>query len=302
MRPRRSPTDVIFTQGGSPSAPTYRFQPLTTVVGPGNAGSPATFEDTRTAAPDEALINEDGEADIKVASFNVLNYFTTLGDANDDNVGDGGCTPFRDRNDDGNTVNSGCDQRGAWDPQDFERQQAKIVDGDQRRSTPTSSASRRSRTPLTLGKTATRRSTASSARSTRTPAPAPGRPTRPRPSCPGRRQDVITNAIIYKPASVDRVGESRALGTLSDAGEAFDNAREPLAQAFEAGRAAATPFPFVVNHFKSKGSAGPNPGDADSGDGQGTPTTAACSRPTALRDWVADLQTATGVERVVLGR
>ena len=46
--------------------------------------------------------------------------------------------------------------------------------------------------------------------------------------------DVITNAIIYKPASVDRVGESRALGTLSDAGEAFDNAREPLGQVFEA--------------------------------------------------------------------
>ncbi len=119
--------DVIFTQGGSPSAPTYRFQPLTTVVGPGNAGSPATFENTRTAAPDEALINETGDADLKVASFNVLNYFTTLGDANDDNIGDGGCTPFRDRNDDGNTVNGGCDQRGAWDPQDFERQQSKIV-------------------------------------------------------------------------------------------------------------------------------------------------------------------------------
>ena len=118
---------MIFTQGGSPSAPTYRFQPLTTVVGPGNAGSPATFENTRTAAPDEALINETGDADLKVASFNVLNYFTTLGDANDDNIGDGGCTPFRDRNDDGNTVNGGCDQRGAWDPQDFERQQSKIV-------------------------------------------------------------------------------------------------------------------------------------------------------------------------------
>ena len=57
----------------------------------------------------------------------MLNYFTTLGDANDDNIGDGGCTPFRDRDDDGNTVNGGCDQRGAWDPQDFERQQSKIV-------------------------------------------------------------------------------------------------------------------------------------------------------------------------------
>ncbi len=79
--------------------------------------------------------------------------------------------------------------------------------------------------------------------------------------------DVITNAIIYKPGSVDRVGQSRALGALSDAGEAFDNAREPLGQVFKAD-AGGDPFLFVVNHFKSKGSAGPNPGDADSGDGQ----------------------------------
>ena len=57
----------------------------------------------------------------------MLNYFTTLGDANDDNVGDGGCTAFRDRDGDGNSVNSGCDQRGAWDPDDLGRQQEKIV-------------------------------------------------------------------------------------------------------------------------------------------------------------------------------
>ena len=112
--------------------------------------------------------------------------------------------------------------------------------------------------------------------------------------------DVITNAIIYKPASVDRVGESRALGTLSDAGEAFDNAREPLGQVFEAD-AGGDPFLFVVNHFKSKGSAGPNPGDADSGDGQGASNGSRVLQATALRDWVAGLQTETGVESVILG-
>ena len=62
-----------------------------------------------------------------MASFNVLNYFTTLGDANNDNIGDGGCTSFNDRNGDGITVNGGCNQRGAWDPPDLDRQQAKIV-------------------------------------------------------------------------------------------------------------------------------------------------------------------------------
>ena len=113
--------------------------------------------------------------------------------------------------------------------------------------------------------------------------------------------DVITNAIIYKPASVDRVGQSRALGTLSDAGEAFDNAREPLAQVVRGRRRAATRSSFVVNHFKSKGSAGPNPGDADSGDGQGASNGSRVLQATALRDWVAGLQTETGVESVVLG-
>lgn len=291
--------DVIFTQGGSPSAPTYRFQPLTTVVGPGNAGSPATFENTRTAAPDEALINEDGEADLKVASFNVLNYFTTLGDANDDNIGDGGCTPFRDRNDDGNTVNGGCDQRGAWDPQDFERQQSKIVKAINALDADVVGLLEIENSK-TLGETADE---ATNSLVTALNADAGAGTWAANPSSselPASGMDVITNAIIYKPASVDRVGQSRALGTLSDAGEAFDNAREPLGQVFEA-KAGGDPFLFVINHFKSKGSAGPNPGDADSGDGQGASNGSRVLQATALRDWVKGLQTETGVESVVLG-
>ena len=59
----------------------------------------------------------------------------------------------------------------------------------------------------------------------------------------------------------------RALGTQS-AAVPFDNAREPLGQVFHP-VAGGSDFLFVVNHFKSKGSAGPWPGDADTGDGQG---------------------------------
>ena len=84
-------------------------------------------------------IADEGVPAVKVASFNVLNYFTTLGDANDDNVGDDGCTAFRDRDGDGNSVSSGCDQRGAWDPEDLgasrKRSSARST-----RSTPTWSA------------------------------------------------------------------------------------------------------------------------------------------------------------------
>ena len=50
---------------------------------------------------------------------------------------------------------------------------------------------------------------------------------------------------------------------------AFDNAREPLAQAFKpVGGAADSTFLVIVNHFKSKGS-GSRPPDDDQGDGQG---------------------------------
>lgn len=291
--------DVIFTEGGSPSSPTYRFQPLTTVVGPANASSPATFENTRTAAPDEARINKTGTADLKVASFNVLNYFTTLGDANDDNIGDGGCSPFRDRTGDGNSVAGGCDQRGAWDPQDFERQQSKIVSAINALDADVVGLLEIENS-LTLGETPDE-ATNSLVAALNADAGAGTWAANPSSSeLPASGMDVITNAIIYKPASVDRVGQSRALGTLSDAGEAFDNAREPLGQVFKAD-AGGDPFLFVVNHFKSKGSAGPNPGDADSGDGQSSSNGSRKLQAAALRDWVSGLQTEAGVESVVLG-
>src|SRR5699024_6440768 len=62
-----------------------------------------------------------GTADIKVASINVLNFFTDLGDQT------ASCVPFYDRDGNGNNVRSGCDQRGAWDAADLGRQQEKEV-------------------------------------------------------------------------------------------------------------------------------------------------------------------------------
>ena len=71
--------------------------------------------------------------------------------------------------------------------------------------------------------------------------------------------DVITNAIIYRKAAVERTGPSHALGTLSADDQAFGNAREPIAQTFTP-VGGGDPFLVVVNHLKSKGSAGPLPG------------------------------------------
>ena len=81
---------------------------------------------------------------------------------------------------------------------------------------------------------------------------------------PTEEQDVIRNGFIYEPANVSLVGESVVVSDQSSAGEAFENAREPVAQAFkQVGTADADAFAVIVNHFKSKGSGTPDP------DGQG---------------------------------
>ena len=236
-----------------------------------------TFENDRTTAP--AAVG----GDLKVASFNVLNYFTTLGATT------AGCTSFKDRAGDPVTVNGGCDPRGAWDPDDLQRQQDKIVaainaldadvvglleiensarvDGDADEALGT----------LVDALNAAAGSTVWAYVPSSTELP------------PAAEQDVITNALIYKPAAVERTGESRALGDQSADNEAFGNAREPIGQVFTPVGGGA-PFFVAVNHFKSKGSAGPWPDDADTGDGQGASNGSRKRQAAALRDWVPTVQ------------
>src|SRR5690606_33984461 len=71
----------------------------------------------------------------------------------------------------------------------------------------------------------------------------------PSPAIVPADEDVIRNAFIYRPADVQLVGESRILTD----DPAFDNAREPLVQAFEPAGSGET-FLVATNHFKSKGS------------------------------------------------
>ena len=80
----------------------------------------------------------------KLAGFNVLNYFPTTGDELT------GCKYYTDRAGDPVTVNSGCDARGAAEQEDLLRQQVKIVKAINGLA-PTSSRSRRSRTPARFG-------------------------------------------------------------------------------------------------------------------------------------------------------
>ena len=117
---------------------------------------------------------------------------------------------------------------------------------------------------------------------------------------PASEQDVITNAMIYKPASVMRVDQSRALGDQSRTGQAFGNAREPIAQVFKNKYGKGDKFLFVVNHFKSKGSPGPFPGDEDTGDGQGSSVTSRIMQAQALKEWVPTVLDETSTEAVVM--
>src|SRR5690606_40868350 len=63
---------------------------------------------------------------------------------------------------------------------------------------------------------------------------------------PPEQQDVITTAIIFKPATVQPSGPSRSINDET----VWSNAREPIAQTFTAGPLT---FTVIVNHFKSKG-------------------------------------------------
>src|SRR6478609_5080394 len=159
-----------------------------------------TFENDRTTAP--AAVG----GDLKIASFNVLNYFTTLGATT------AGCTSYNDRTGDPVTVNTGCAPRGAWDPADLQRQQDKIVaainalDADVVGLLEIENSATVDGVPdEALG---TLVAALNKAAGSDVWAFVPSSSELP----PAAEMDVITNALIYKPAAVERTGESRALG------------------------------------------------------------------------------------------
>jgi 5'-nucleotidase len=272
----------------------WRFQPTAPVVGPDNSGLPVSFANTRTSAPDAAKINRLGTADLRVASFNVLNFFTDLGDQNPD------CTAYYDRDGNGNNVQGGCDQRGAWDAADLARQQEKEVAAITALGADVvglMEVENSAKFGHPRDETLSRLVDALNARAgAGTWAFVPSSTELP----PTEQQDFITTAMIYKPATVMRVDASRALGTQSGEGQAFVNAREPIAQTFKKKYGKGDKFLFVVNHFKSKGSAGPFPGDEDTGDGQGASVTSRILQAQALRDWVPGVAADTGAKAIVM--
>ncbi len=272
----------------------WKFQPTQRITG--NGAGTATFGTDRA----DNLAPEDVGGDLKLSTFNVLNYFPTTGEAF---VAAGGtCTYFLDR--EGNRIaNNSCNPngpRGAATTASFERQQAKIVnainaiDADVVSLEEIENSVKMPGNPnRDNGVQALVTALNAAAGETRW-AYAPSPPASQLPTV--AQEDVIRTAFIYNPATVDLIGGSRVLTTESvDNVGAFHNGREPLAQAFrKKGAPLSTAFGVIVNHFKSKGSG------VDDGTGQGNANPDRIRQANALVTFANGFKTDRGLSKMFL--
>lgn len=267
----------------------WKFQPTDQVTGEG--AEVATFEDTRAenAAPGDV------GGDIRLATFNVLNYFNTLGVDYDAST-PATCSYYVDRADDPVTVDTCGDigPRGAAEAEDLERQQVKIVRAinglgasivsleEIENSVALGEADRDDALAALVDAL-----NADAGAGTWAYAPSPDASELP----PLAEQDVIRTAFIYQPASVELVGESAVL----TGSPAFADAREPLAQAFKGvGLPDSEAFAVIVNHFKSKRSGTPDP------DGQGNGNAERVAQAEALSAFADEFAASRGTDEIFL--
>jgi len=239
----------------------YRIQPTLAPV--------ISRTNPRNAAPDAVGGN------IKVASFNVLNYFTTFTNGQTASGQSGqGCTLG------GASAAANC--RGADSAAEFARQKAKIV------------AAIKALNADVVGLMEIQNNGSVAVLdlvSGLNAATAPGTYASVALPSGGTGTDAIRVAMIYKPAKLSPVGNA-----VSDTNPVHN--RPPLVQTFAA--ANGEKFSVVVNHFKSKSSC-PNSGsDADQGDGQGCWNTLRVEQAQALRSYIQSLQASSGDADVIV--
>ena len=251
----------------------FVFQPTSMVAGHPDR-SPVTITGQRPGAPTVG-------GDTRVATFNVLNYFSDLG------VDEAGCTGYPDRTGAFVTAKK-CRVRGAFSREAFANQQAKIIAAINALGADVV-ALEEIENPLAVGSGTDR--DASLARLVDALNEAAGAGTWayvPSPPIIPADEDVIRVAFIYKPARVSPVGSS----VIHDDPAFTGLARQPLAQEFarvSLERAAAPTFVVIANHFKSKGSVpeGAPAGNADNGDGQGNANAIRVAQARALASFAA---------------
>ena len=105
--------------------------------------------------------------------------------------------------------------------------------------------------------------------------------------------DAIKTAFVYRTTTVRLSGSFALLDSSVDARFDDDRNRPALAQSFvvSANDAVVT---VIVNHLKSKGSTCDSDGDPNLGDGQGNCNLARTSAATAMADWLAGDPTSSG--------
>ncbi|QYF95872.1 ExeM/NucH family extracellular endonuclease [Massilia sp. PAMC28688] len=219
-----------------------------------------TASNPRTAAPQLAAGN------LRVASANVLNYFTTFTNGADvfGNV-DQGCTL-------GNSIRrSNC--RGADNQAEFDRQNAKIVNELKALDADVLGLMEIQNNGDVAVDYLVRQLNAAIGFPTYTYVPAP----------PATGTDAIRVTMIYKPAKVSLVGSA-----LSDSDDV--NSRPPMAQTFKTANGAK--FSLVVNHLKAKSGCGSG-ANGDLGDGQGCHNLRRTEQAARLRDYFLPLVAST---------
>lgn len=212
----------------------------------------------RTVAP------EDVGGNVKVASFNVLNYFTTID-------------------------NGSNNARGADSAAEFERQQAKIVsaitaiDADVLGLIEIENNS-----AVAIGNLVDALNTEAGAGTYAVVADPANYSV-----VPGG-DDAIKVAFIYKPGSVSLVGDAQTIDS-----SAFNIGRAPVAQTFSLNSNGAT-FTAIINHFKSKSAGGETGLDVDQNDGQGAFNATRVQQAEALLTFINSLKTSTGDDDVLV--
>ena len=212
---------------------------------------------------------------MRVASFNVLNYFTTFTDGSNVAGQTGqGCSQGT------SVTKSNC--RGANNLAEFQRQRAKIVEALAAVNGDAIGLMEIQNNGAVAAQNLVDALNAKVGSGIYAVVPDPAA---------GTGSDAIKVAMIYKPAKLALVGAAQ-----TDMDSVFS--RPPLAQTFAA--ANGERFTLVVNHLKSKGSCPSSGLDADQGDGQGCWNDVRVQQARKLRPFVATLQIASASNDVLM--
>ncbi|WP_300342743.1 ExeM/NucH family extracellular endonuclease [Nesterenkonia sp.] len=274
----------------------WRFEPTSFL--PGNPeAEPVSIENTRPQAqlPEPA-------GDLRLAGFNVLNYFPHVGQQFAD------CGYYEDRFGEPTTTRD-CTPRGAYTEEHFAVQQSRIVetitamDADVVALQEIENSRHFGEDRDYAHQRLVEALNAAEGEQTWDFVPVETAP---------EDEDVIRNGFIYKPEAVELVDalilfDDGVAHLDSDALDGYDlediysNAREPMAAIFQpVGGSEEDQFVTVVNHLKSKGCSGAEGGNADQGDGQACYNPDRVQQAEALAAFTEAVQDHYGTEKSFL--